>query len=101
MQQQTLVLGQMERTKKELRLLHKFLVQRGGNLTITLKCGKEVCTTYLSLKNIHARRWASSVMKSLQQYRPEVQTQCDRLLVRHNEDIRDLNRCRRVATYLR
>ncbi|GBG85738.1 hypothetical protein CBR_g40466 [Chara braunii] len=63
------VLNEMEKMEREVERVHKYLVERGDSITVTMRCGKSVCESEMSLENIHARRWASSVLKRLRDSR--------------------------------
>ncbi|GBG62123.1 hypothetical protein CBR_g29323 [Chara braunii] len=71
----------LEKMELEVELLHKFLVARGDNITVRMRCGREVCETDVSQENIHARRWSSSVVKRLSASRSSLVQCCNNLVV--------------------
>ncbi|GBG65467.1 hypothetical protein CBR_g51061 [Chara braunii] len=86
----------LEKMEREVEFLHEFLVARGDSITVRMRCGREVCETDVSQENIHAHRWAGSVVKRLCASRSSL-VQCgDHLVVRHMRMSRELGRWRRM-----
>ncbi|GBG70572.1 hypothetical protein CBR_g6699 [Chara braunii] len=91
----------LDRTEAEVARLHRFLVTRADNFTITLRSRGSEHTTDISLENIHDRHRASSVLRRLRESRDALRQCCDDVVGNNMQLRRQLDRWRRVAEDMR
>ncbi|GBG59317.1 hypothetical protein CBR_g32329 [Chara braunii] len=90
------VMSEMEKMEREVERVHKYFVERGDSITDTMRCGRTVSETEMSLENIQARRWASSVLKRLRASRDSLRHCCDELVIHNLQIRRDNEQWRRM-----